>query len=133
MQSLTGWFSDVHAGDPALWLAVATGLLVTFVVLLPGRSPDRTPAAVALPKPVASPDWESPPQARHDERRRSIRRAGLPSPIHLIDARPVGKARPVEAYVLDRSTGGVRPPVGQTGGVGSAPFGRPARTPRRFP
>ncbi|HJZ94817.1 MAG TPA: hypothetical protein VKE40_28380, partial [Gemmataceae bacterium] len=117
MQSLTGWFSDVHAGDPALWLAVATGLLVTFVVLLRGRSPDRTPAAVALPKPVASPDWESPPQARHDERRRSIRRAGLPSPIHLIDARPVGKARPVEAYVLDRSTGGLRLAVEQPGGV----------------
>src|SRR5262245_24121032 len=105
MQPLTGWFSDVHVGDPALWLAVAAGLLVTFVLLLRGRSPA---APFALPKPVASPDWESPPVARHDERRRSIRRAGLPSPIHLIDAQPVRKARPIEAYVLDRSTGGLR-------------------------
>jgi PilZ domain len=132
MQSLTEWFADVPTGDPALWLAGAAGLLVTLVLLLRGRRPGRPTVPVVLPKPAGSPDWESPPHARHDERRRSIRRAGLPSPIYLIDARPVKKARPLEAYVLDRSTGGLRLAVEQPVGVGSHLLARPSHAPADF-
>ena len=123
MQSLAQWSSGVEVGDPALLLAIAAGLVVMLVLLLLGRR--RQPAhefrpPVSLPSTgLGSTDWESPlPSTRHDERRRSIRRTGLPTPILVVDPKGGKRARAAEAYVLDRSSGGLRLALEKPYGVG---------------
>src|SRR4051812_16838255 len=110
MQSMTQWLSGLSATDPSLWLALGSGLVVILVFLLLGRRGKRFRGPVVLDAaPSASPDWEAPhPLARHDERRRSIRRGGLPTPILVVDSKGGKRAKATEAYVLDRSTGGLR-------------------------
>jgi hypothetical protein len=132
MQSLTHWFSTLTAGDPALWLALAAGLLVILLFLFFGRARRRGP--IGIPTGAAgSPDWESPyPTARHDERRRSIRRAGLPTPILVVDAKAGRRARAAEAYVLDRSTGGLRLALEMPVPVGTNLLAKPGNAPEGF-
>jgi hypothetical protein len=79
-----------------------------------------------------STDWESPiPTSRHDERRRSIRRTGLPTPIVVLD--PKGRrGEAAEAYVLDRSSGGMRLALEKPCGVGTVLLTRPAHAPDDF-
>src|SRR4051794_17349490 len=108
MQSLSDWMSGLPV-DPALMVAAASGLVVVLaLVFITRRRRSRGP--VVLPSdPAGSPDWESSvAAARHDERRRAIRRGGLPTPIYIVDAKGGRKAKVTEAYVLDRSTGGLR-------------------------
>ena len=133
MQSLTQSLSGLSATDPSLWLALAAGLVVILVFLVLGRG-KRFRGPVVLPnEPSASPDWEAlPPRARHDERRRSIRRGGLPTPILVIDSKGGRRAKASEAYVLDRSTGGLRLALEHGFPTGATLLAKPGNAPEGF-
>lgn len=137
MQSLTQWFSDFSATDPSMWLALGAGLAVILVFLILGRrrgTNKKFTGPVVLPSaPVPSPDWEGPyPLARHDERRRSIRRGGLPTPILVVDAKGGKRAKPTDAYVLDRSSGGLRLALEKAFPAGSSLLAKPGNAPEGF-
>jgi len=133
MQSLTHLLSGLSATDPSLWLALGAGLVVVLVFLLMGRR-KRFRGPVVLPSaPAASPDWEAVAlSARHDERRRSIRRGGLPTPILVVDAKGGKRAKATEAYVLDRSSGGLRLAVERSFVTGAALLAKPGNAPEGF-
>jgi len=137
MQSLAQWSSGVDVADPALLLAIAAGLVVLLALLLLGRR--RQPAhefraPVMLPSTgIGTADWESPnPSARHDERRRSIRRTGLPTPILIVDPKGGKRAPAAEAYVLDRSSGGLRLALEKPYAVGLVLLTKPSNAPDDF-
>jgi hypothetical protein len=136
MQSMTQWLSGLSATDPSLWLALGSGLVVILVFLLLGRrgKHGRFRGPVVLEAaPAASPDWEAPhPLARHDERRRSIRRGGLPTPILVVDSKGGKRAKATEAYVLDRSTGGLRLALERAFPAGSTLLAKPGNAPEGF-
>lgn len=134
MQSLTQWLSEMSATDPSLWLALGAGLVVILVFLVLGRRGKRFTGPVVLPSsPTASPDWEAPhPLARHDERRRSIRRGGLPTPILVVDSKGGKRAKATEAYVLDRSTGGLRLALERAFPAGTTLHAKPGNAPEGF-
>jgi hypothetical protein len=134
MQSLTQWFAGLSLGDPATWLAIGAGLSVVLTFLFLGRRSRRPHGPVVLPQAsVGSPSWESlVPSARHDERRRAIRRGGLPSPILILDPKSSRRAKTVEAYVLDRSTGGLRLALERPVNVGSTMLAKPSNAPEGF-
>jgi len=135
MQSPTQWLSGLSATDPSLWLALGAGLVVILVFLVLGRrNAKRFQGPVVLPSaPAASPDWEAPhPLARHDERRRSIRRGGLPTPILVIDSKAGKRAKATEAYVLDRSSGGLRLALERAFPAGSLLLAKPGNAPEGF-
>ena len=134
MQALTQWFTSLSFGDPALWVALGSGLTIVLCFLFLGRRPSRHPAfAHTLPEPTNFGNWEDPPPiARHDERRRAIRRSGLPTPVHVVDWRANRKSKPAEAYVLDRSTGGLRLAMEKPSAVGTVLAARPGSAPPEF-
>jgi hypothetical protein len=133
MQSLTQSLSGLSATDPSIWLALSAGLVTILVFLFLGRR-QRLRSPVVLPsEPVALPDWDALPSlARHDERRRAIRRGGLPTPILVVDSKGGRRAKASEAYVLDRSTGGLRLALEHGFPVGAALLARPGNAPEGF-
>jgi PilZ domain len=136
MQALSQTFSDISLSDPALWLAVGAGLFVILVCLILRRPRQpakfRAPVVPAQP-PAGSADWENPlPAARADERRRAIRRGGLPTPILIVDPKVGRRGKPMEAYVLDRSTGGLRLALEKPVGVGTTLLAKPGNAPDGF-
>jgi hypothetical protein len=133
MQSLTQLLSGLSASDPSLWLALGAGFAVILVFLFLGRR-RRFRGPVVLPSaPAGSADWEAlPPLARHDERRRSIRRGGLPTPILVVDSKGGKRARATEAYVLDRSSGGLRLALERSFPAGAALLAKPGNAPEGF-
>jgi hypothetical protein len=106
---------------------VGSGLTVVLGFLFLGRRPSRSPDfALHLPEPTYVGDWDDPPPlARHDERRRAIRRTGLPTPVHILEWKANRKAKPAEAYVLDRSTGGLRLAMEKPSAPGTVLAARP--------
>jgi hypothetical protein len=116
--------------DPALLMALAAGALVVIGLLYFGRRRRRSEPVVL---PNGSPDWEGPlPSVRHDERRRSIRRGGLPTPIMVVDSKAGKRAKAAEAYVLDRSTGGLRLALEKPVAVGALLLAKPGNAPDGF-
>jgi hypothetical protein len=116
--------------DPALLLALAAGVVVVVGLLYFGRRKQQSGPVVL---PSGSPDWEGPlTNVRHDERRRSIRRGGLPTPIMVVDSKAGRRARAAEAYVLDRSTGGLRLALEKAVPVGSVLLAKPGNAPDGF-
>jgi hypothetical protein len=136
MQPLSQTFSGISVAEPALWLAVAAGLAVILAFLFFGRRrpPARFRGPAAQPHtPVGSADWENPPaSARADERRRAIRRGGLPTPILIVDPKAGRRAKAMEAYVLDRSTGGLRLALEKPVNVGGTLLAKPGNAPDGF-
>ncbi len=133
MTQLTKFFSDLSFGEPAIWLATGSGLVILMVFLLLGRRQRRHVAVVALNEkqdldPV---DAWLPPSARPDERRRSTRRTGVPTPIRLTDPRK--PKRVIEGFVLDRSAGGIRLASEKPFPTGSTLQVRPTNAPDEFP
>lgn len=126
-------FMDRTFSDPALWLALAAGLAVIMTFLFIGRRSRQNHGPIILPPISGAPDWEGPfPTVRHDERRRSIRRGGLPTPILIVDSKGGRRARASEAYVLDRSTGGLRLATEKSVAVGSTMLAKPGNAPEGF-
>jgi hypothetical protein len=115
--------------DPSLILALAAGVVVVVGLLYFGRR--KQPVATAV-LPSGSPNWEEPLSVRHDERRRSIRRGGLPTPIMVVDSKAGKRAKAAEAYVLDRSTGGLRLALERAVPVGSLLLAKPGNAPDGF-
>ena len=127
MQSLTQWLAEISPGDPALWIALAAGAAVVLGFLFLGRRPSPNRPSVFAASVLPDGDWANPPPvARHDERRRSIRRSGMPTPINVSDPSTGRKARQVEAYVVDRSTGGLRLALEKPHPVGTTLHAKPS-------
>lgn len=130
MQSFTLWISGLTSTDPALVVALTAGLVAAIGLLYFSRR-KRQNGPVVLPS--GSPDWDGPMESiRHDERRRSIRRGGLPTPIMVIDSKAGKRAKAAEAYVLDRSTGGLRLALERPVAVGSLLLAKPGNAPDGF-
>jgi len=135
MQSLSQTFSSISVSDPAVWLALGAGLAVLLSFLFLGRrgQPGRFRGPVVLPhQPSGSGDWDNTPAARADERRRAIRRGGLPTPILIVDPKAGRRAKAMEAYVLDRSTGGLRLALERPVVVGVTLLAKPGNAPDGF-
>ncbi len=108
MTELTKLFTNIAIGDPAVWLALGSGLAIVLVFLFLGRRQRRMVAVVGAVDmdAIRTADAWLPPPMHPDERRRSIRRSGVPTSVHITDPKKARKT--VEAFVLDRSSGGVR-------------------------
>lgn len=108
MQDATKWISNLSLGDPAVWLAIAAFLFVLLGFTFLGRKPSKhftTPVGDADPGVLPTANWNN-NFRRLDEKRKSVRRQGVPTPLHVIDGQHAKRA--LDAYVLDRSTGGIR-------------------------
>jgi hypothetical protein len=107
MQKITETFANLSVQDPTLWIIL--GSLVTTVIFFSWwarRSANRLDFTPFVSATSTSLDWV-PPESRNDERRRHLRRPGLPVPVLVFD--PSRKRRGlVVGYVLDRSQGGLR-------------------------
>lgn len=131
MQALTEQISNLSMRDPMVWIALAAGLVVILLFLFLARRQPGKKGPIIAPSPELLSSLPPPAMARHDERRRAIRRAGLPTPIIVIDPK-ARRAKPMEAYVLDRSTGGLRLALEKPQPVGIQLLGRPSNAPEDF-
>ena len=131
MQTLARLLSNLSIGDPMIWIALATGLGVILLFLFLGRRTPRGSGPVVPPSPDLLANLPATTAARHDERRRAIRRAGLPTPILVIDPKSRRK-KTSEAYVLDRSTGGLRLAMETPHPMGTRLQARPSNAPDDF-
>lgn len=131
MQALTQWFTDLSFRDPSLWVAVGSGLTVLLGFLFFGRRPMRGSQASVVASAIPM-DGDPPAIARHDERRRAIRRAGLPTPVYVLDWKANRRSKPMESFVLDRSTGGLRLAMERSVAVGSTMAVKPSNAPPEF-
>lgn len=133
MNALTEWISSLKNVDPAIWLAAGAGMTVLLGFFFFTRRSRRAAGPVVLPLGSnSSIDWEGGSTARHDERRRAIRRGGLPTPILIVDPKAGKRAKASEAYVLDRSTGGLRLAMERPVQVGSVLLAKPGNAPDDF-
>jgi hypothetical protein len=109
MREVLGWFNNIALADPALWLALAAFLAVLLFFVVMGRRKSIHMQAMSGSNSEAgmtpATNWNN-TFKRLDEKRRSVRRGGVPTPLWVMD--PLQPKRPVDAYVLDRSSGGVR-------------------------
>jgi hypothetical protein len=128
MQSLAQLLSELSIVDPAVWIAISAALGVILVFLMLGRRPARVCNREVVPPAETAEEWAPPPVDRQDERRRSLRRAGLPTPLHIVDPK-TRRRRPAEAYVLDRSTGGLRVAIEKPFSIGDRLQAKPMNAP----
>lgn len=109
MTQLTNWLSNISFRDPLVWVAIAAGIAIVLVFLFLGRRKARAKQVVASDNPddvqKLADQW-LPPSKRHDERRRSMRRGGVPTPVQFSD--PLKPKKHFDGFVLDRSSGGLR-------------------------
>ena len=131
MTQLTKMFSNISLTDPILWLALGSGFAVVLIFLFLGRRQRRAAAIIASAgnggADVSPADvWVATPK-RPDERRRSTRRSGVPTPIQVSD--PKKPKRLVNGYVLDRSSGGIRLAMEKPFPTGSTMQVRPTNAP----
>jgi hypothetical protein len=133
MTELTKFFSDLSFGEPVIWLAIGSGLLILLVFLFLGRRQRRKVAIVGPnEKDDLNPaDAWLPPSKRPDERRRSTRRTGVPTHVKVTD--PKRPKRVIEGFVLDRSSGGIRLASEKPFPTGSTLQVRPSNAPDEFP
>lgn len=131
MQKLARLLSDLSIGDPMIWISLAAGLGVILLFLFFGRRKPRQKGPVIEPSPDLLANLPVAAAARHDERRRAIRRAGLPTPILVVDPNS-RRRKPAEAYVLDRSTGGLRLAMESPHPMGTRLQAKPSNAPSDF-
>jgi hypothetical protein len=134
MTQLTKFFSDLSFGEPAIWLAIGSGLIILLIFLFLGRRQRRQAAIVGSSQkdePTPGEDAWLSPSKRADERRRSIRRTGVPTAVQIID--PKKPKRVIEGFVLDRSSGGIRLAAEKPFPTGSTLQVRPSHAPDESP
>jgi len=131
MPTLANLLSNMSLGDPIVWIALSSGLVVVLLFLFLARRKPRAGGPVVPPSPDLLANLPPPSVSRHDERRRAIRRAGMPTPVLVVDPR-ARRAKPVEAYVLDRSTGGLRLALVAPQPVGTQLKAKPSNAPDTF-
>jgi len=133
MSQIINWFSNISFADPSIWLAFGSGIAVILVFLILGRRQRRIGPIVAStaeegPNPA---DMWLPPAKGPDERRRSVRRTGVPTAIRVSDPRKPKKL--IDGFVLDRSSGGLRLALEKPFPTGSTLQVRPSTAPDTSP
>jgi hypothetical protein len=133
MSQIINWLSNISYTDPAIWLALGAGAAVILVFLFLGRRQRRTGAIVAgAPDNGPNPaDMWLPPSKGPDERRRSVRRTGIPTAVQICDPRK--PKRLIDGFVLDRSSGGLRLAMEKPFPTGSTLQIRPTTAPPETP
>jgi hypothetical protein len=103
---LTHFLSSFYPGQPAFWWVVSSGMLLLLFLL--GRRQWRAahPVVVADADELLQADAWLPPKLTPDERRLSLRRAGMPVHVKVID--PKKPNRQIAGIVFDRSATGLR-------------------------
>ena len=133
MELMTQWFSELSFRDPSMWVALASGLTVLLGFLFLGRRTPKPVPIIIRPESFGSADWDADvPMARHDERRRAIRRSGMPTAVQVISWKATRKTRPTDGYVLDRSSSGLRLAMENSFVAGDIVAIRPATAPSDF-
>src|SRR5436190_12866157 len=90
MANLTNLILNVSVSDPMVWVAIAAGFAIVLAFLLLGRRKIRMKPIVGSHSgghedmQKLSDQW-MPPSKSHDERRRSMRRGGVPTPVKFSD------------------------------------------------
>ena len=137
MQSLTQFINNLSMSNPMVWAGLAGVIMIVLGALLWGRARFLAPVvetrystfqANAAPAPASLSEREL---TRADERRRTMRRGGLPTPIQIADPKDVRK--PTEGFVLDRSSGGLRVAVQKPLPTGGRVQVRPQHAPDNTP
>jgi hypothetical protein len=133
MSQIINWFSNISFADPAIWLALGSGMSVVLVFLFVGRRQRRAKPVVASADDsgLNPADVWMPPAKGPDERRRSVRRVGVPTAVQIID--PKKPKKPIEGYVLDRSSGGLRLAMEKPFSTGATLQVRPVNAPEESP
>src|SRR5580692_1113311 len=103
MSQIINWFSNFSVADPSIWLALGSGIAVVLVFLFLGRRQRRSGGIVAsaADEGLNPADVWLPPTKGPDERRRSVRRTGVPTAVQISD--PRRPKRLIDGFVLDRS------------------------------
>jgi hypothetical protein len=106
MTTLTDFLSRFYPGQPAFWWLLSTGLLLA--LFLVGRRRWRADHRVVLADPdeLLLADAWLPPKLNPDERRLSVRRAGMPVQVRVMN--PKKPHRTIEGIIFDRSATGLR-------------------------
>lgn len=130
--------SNLSFQEPLTWIALAA--LAGLILILTFFTQQK------VVRPVRLSAWPTPSlaqvltsgvaTARVEERRRAVRRTGLPTPIYIIDPtekKGWRKHGPTEGYILDRSSGGLRLALQKAPSVGSSFLARPSNAPDTFP
>jgi hypothetical protein len=132
MSQLINWLSKISVTDPAVWLALGSGMSVVLIFLFLGRRQRRATVIASDAEAIANPaDIWLPPSKSPDERRRSVRRSGVPTSVQIVD--PKKPKRPIEGYVLDRSSGGLRLAMEKPFSTGLTLQIRPTNAPSETP
>jgi len=135
MQSLTQFLNNLSLSDPIVWAGLAGVISIVLGALFWGRARFRAPlvetrysAFQAVAPPATFSERE---MTRADERRRTMRRGGLPTPIQIAD--PKDSRKMAEGFVLDRSSGGLRVAVQKPLPTGGRVQVRPQHAPDNTP
>jgi hypothetical protein len=133
MSQIINWFSNISFADPAIWLALGSGIAVILLFLFLGRRQRRTgPIVASTAEDGLNPaDVWLPPSKGPDERRRSVRRSGVPTAVQISDPRK--PKRLIDGFVLDRSSGGLRLAMEKPFPTGSTLQIRPTTAPDDSP
>jgi hypothetical protein len=134
MSQIINWFSNISFADPAIWLALGSGMAVVLIFLFVGRRQHRAKPVVGSATDDAEPnpaDVWMPPSKGPDERRRSVRRVGIPTAVQIID--PKKPKKKIGGYVLDRSSGGLRLAMEKPFSTGATLQVRPVNAPEESP
>ncbi|QVL34310.1 PilZ domain-containing protein [Telmatocola sphagniphila] len=134
MSDLVKLFSELSLSDPSVWLAAGAFLAVVMFFVIRSRRPSRYllsgGGSNADSNFLPPTNWNSAVR-RTDEKRKSVRRGGVPTPISVVD--PLQARRPMDAYVLDRSTGGIRIAIQKAIPIGSTAQVRPQNCSEEVP
>ncbi len=126
MQELVHSFTNLSLNDPAVWMAIGTFLLIVLIFVYrtrrSGMAANFASGSSAESTTLPPTNWQS-ALRRTEEKRRSVRRGGVPTPIVVLD--PNQSRKPLDAYVLDRSTGGIRIALQKPVQIGSTVHVRP--------
>ena len=107
------------------------GVILLFL-FLGRRQRQFNPIVTSASPEFGRADWQQLAHVRPDERRRALRRGGLPTSVHVFDPKSGRRSKPLQAFVLDRSAGGIRIAIEKPLSVGQMLQTRPTNAPDEF-